>query len=253
MNYALEFSFNGIHTSTFGVYKVKVDSGMVEENYFLANKTVNSYKLKYDIHAHKTSINKEPLVIPLVLWFNGDVDEEKEQEIKRWLETDDFCKLQFDDSKYHYNAMLNGQVKFVHDSNSDGYVELEFITDSPYRFSDEITPSGQSISDTEYKTVKLNNDGDIVTYPTIEIIAPGASNGIEINNITTQQRFVLSGSYTDLTINIINEYEELHTEGNFTNLYENHNGIFIGLKRGSNELQMKGQFYYKIIYQNIYL
>lgn len=255
MNTSLEFAFNGVHSSTFDVYRVTLESGMLTEEYFLANKSVNTFKLKNDIRSHKTSVNKEPLVIPLVLWLNGNVDEEKEQRIKEWLETDDFCRLEFDGSKYHYNAMLQGQAKFTHDSVGDGYVELEFLTDSPYRFSDEISPNNldEPLGYSDGKTIRLINDGNKTIYPIIEITAPGTIDGLEIYNKTTEQRFVLNGEYTDLTMTIYNEYEELHTEGNFTDLYDNHNGVFIGLRPGRNDIQIKGRFYYKITYQNVYL
>lgn len=256
MNYSMGFEFNGTHTSYFDVMRVFVDNGMGQEDYFLANKNVNTFKTKDNRQSHLTTIQKESLVIPVVLFLNGDVDMQKEQEIKEWLETDEYCKLQFDDEIYVYNAILNGQPRLMHDYNDNGYIELEFMTDSSYRQSDDKVETNidDPLETMDGKQISITNYGNLVCKPIIEIIAPGTiTDGIEIYNKTTQQVFKLDGEYTDLTMTIYNEYEELYTEGNFTDLYDNHNGQFIFLNKGKNELEMKGRFYYKIIYQDVYL
>lgn len=250
MNTALDFEFDGIHSSTFGVYKINLESGvMLEEGNYLANKKVEGFRLNNHDRTHKTSIVKEPLVITMVLYLNKNTNEEDEQRIKRWLETDDFCKLKFEGQTYEYNAILQNEVRLLHDAKDDGYIELEFLTDSPYKYSSDIIIKGECNGE---KTISLLNNGSKITYPVIEIIAV-STNGVEIKNVETGQFFNLEGTYENLTLDILNQYEELHSEGNFTNLYENHNGQFIALQVGRNTLQIKGAFYYTIRYKNVYL
>lgn len=254
LDYELDFEFNGIHSSTFGVSKITMTSGMQSEDYYLANKTINGFRLRDELQTHLTNIDKEPLVIPMTIYLNGNVDFERETRIKEWLETDKYCKLKFGDQIISYNAMLQGNVKLTHDSIGDGYIDVVFLTDSPYRFSDNpFVVSGEIKSPNDFVKVPLSNYGSLTIRPTIKIKSPGVSNGIEIRNVTTGEYFNLKGTYTDLTLNIINQAEELDTEGNFTNLYENHNGQFISLKKGRNDLEMKGSFYYEISYKYVYL
>lgn len=249
----LDFEFNGIHSSTFGIQKITMSSGMQGEEYYLASKTVNSFRLRNNTQSHLLNIDKEPLVIPMVLYLNGNVDFEKEQQIKEWLETDKYCKLKIGKQLVLYNAILQGGVNFMHDSIGDGYIEVSFLTNSPFRFSDEILIKGKSESNTVDTKISILNHGAITVYPVIKIISPGKSDGIEIRNRSTGDYFSLTGTYTDLTLNILNQEEELDSDGNFNDLYENHNNRFISLKKGRNDLEIKGSFYYEISYQNVYL
>lgn len=253
MDYALDFEFNGLHSSTFGVSKITMESGMLTEDYYLPNKTINGFTIKSEERTHLTSIDKEPLVIPMTIWLNGNVDFEREQRIKRWLETDNFCKLVLGDNPYHYNAMLEGSVSLKHNANDDGYIEVTFRTDSPYRWSDDVIVKGKCENLTEPLKRKFLNVGAKTIYPIIKITAPGVTKVIEIRNKTTGEYFHLKGEYTNLTLEILNKQEELNTEGNFTNLYENHNGQFISFIEGKNDIEMKGSFYYEFVYKNLYL
>lgn len=238
-----------------GVMKVTMDSGLLSEEYFLGNKEVSSFKTKSAIRTHLTSVTREPLVIPMVLFFDKNLDWDKEREIKDWLDIDEYCELRFENDQFVYYATLHSKPKLTHNSIDSGYIEFEFLTNSPYRFSEVITTSneGTNLSTMgEYTTVPIMNDGDLICKPTIEIVAPNQVTDLEIRNEDTGQTFLLNGTFTNLSLTILCEKEELHSEAPFPTLYDAHNGTFIYLQKGRNTLRMKGQFYYKITYQFVY-
>ncbi|MFF3144571.1 hypothetical protein ACFVRU_23320 [Streptomyces sp. NPDC057927] len=254
MNTSIEFTFNGRHSSEFGVWRVHLDNGLVTEDNFLGNKEVNSFKTRSSIRSYLTHINKEPLVIPMVLYFEENLNNENEREVKKWLETDEFCELQFDDDEFIYYAIVNGTPSLTHNAIDCGHLEIEFLTNSPYRFGKQReTKRYHSTSDTEYMYLDdIINYGDLMCYPTFEIIAPNDINYLEIYNETTEQKFILDGNFKDLSLYVFNELEELHSEAWFPTLYDAHNDKFISFNTGKNKIKIKGKCYFKMTYQPIY-
>lgn len=246
------FSYRDIHSDSKFVYKVQLAGGLIQES-FLADKNVETVKLRDSNKSSIRSVMREPKVIPMALFFEENLTEENAREVKRWLETDNFHPLRFDSnpSKIYY-AQLNGAVNLSHNAISSGYIELEMLTNSPYSFSDYTEISGESKSASAETRIVLNNDGDIPTAPEIEVIMSSSPTNIEIFNETTGQKTIIGNNLSNETITIYNEYEEIHTSSSLVHKYDAHNGVFIHLIPGDNVIKLKGVYRYKMKFQPIY-
>lgn len=247
------FSFNGIHSETVEVTKVNTESGLLTEQ-FSGSITVDTFLNSSSYKSHITHTEEEPLEIPLVLYFDENITFDKEQEVKRWLIQGDYCPLIFDDNpSIVYYAKLNSEINLTHNSVNSGYLECTMLTNSPYKFSDYITFEDQSTSNEEYLIREIMIDGDLPSFPVIEVVSPSVTY-LEIYNESTQERCVLNESFTNLTVDFLSEYQELETRATSpSELYDAHNGKFITLKRGKNIIKFKGTFRFKMTYQNVYL
>lgn len=248
------FYYNDEYSGHKNVIKIRTSGGLTSES-FLATVTNNVNKPKNSYKSFIQDTELEPLVIPMALYFDENLDEVSIRDIKRWLTQKDFKPLLFEDMPDRvFYAKLDGASNLTHNSISSGYVEFDFLTNSAYSFSQEMELEGDSTSSTEYETILVHNEGDLKIFPRIEIIMnPTSPTDIEIFNDTTGDHFLLKNNLVNETIIIWNEYEELETSSSLRHGYDDHNGGFISLDEGLNELRIKGKFDYKLIYQNIYL
>lgn len=254
MNNSIGFYYNQEYSGNKGVIKIRLGGGLVSES-FMGSVTNDIVKLKNSIKSHIQNSELEPLVFPMALYFDENLDETTIRGIKRWLSQDDFKELVFeDDPNKVYYAKLEGTQTLSHNAISSGYLEFDFITNSPYAFSRKIEAEGEVDSTTTYQSLSLYNEGDLTVAPKIQIVIdPVDAEDVEIFNDTTGGHFLLQSNLVNETIIIWNEYEELETSSSLRYGYDDHNGQFITLIEGVNDLRIKGKFKYLIEYQHIYL
>lgn len=254
MIYSTGFSYNNVHSNSKHIYKVRTTGGLSQDT-FLADKNVNTVKLRNSHKSRIQSITKEPLVIPMALYFDENLNEETARGVKRWLETDNFYPLRFDDDPNRiYYATPNGAIPLTHNAISSGYVEFDMLTNSSYAFSDKVSIKGSSTSLSSPTIERIYNDGDINVAPEMKfVVNPTSPSIIEVINETTGDRLLIENNLENETVTVLNEYEEIHTTSNLQNKYENHNDVFIKLESGENVLRLTGLFTYEFTFQPVYL
>ncbi|MDW0112152.1 hypothetical protein QT711_03075 [Sporosarcina saromensis] len=241
------FSYDGLHSDNFGVIKVRVEGGLVTDT-FLSTSNVNYSLPRNRRKARIESIEREPLVIPMALYFDENLDDTTIRRVKNWLSKDNYKKLIIGNKVYY--AILSDETPITHNAISSGYIKCNMLTNSPYTFSETIEIEGisNSLSPT---SLLLNNDGDMAITVDIEI-SMTADGNIEIENITNGETLRLNGNFASEKIMFLGDSEEIHTSIPYMHRYGDHNDTFIQLETGSNELIFKGDFTCKITMEYVY-
>lgn len=254
MNNSTGFYYDNEYSGNKGVIKIRRGGGLVSES-LMGSVTNDIIKVKNSYKSYIQQSELEPLTFSMALYFDENLDETTIRGVKRWLAKGDFKELIFeDDPNKVYYAKAEGSFTLTHNAVSSGFLEFEFITNSAYAFSRKIEVEDTINSLTNYQAIYLHNEGDITTLPKIKIVIdPVDAKDVDIFNATTGERFLLQNNLINETIIIWNEYEELETSSNLRYRYDDHNGQFISLIEGANELRFKGKFKYILEYQNIYL
>lgn len=138
---APHFIFNGYHTRDFNVNNVQVDSGLAKDT-FLATRNLTVERTRYSDKSYLLGYTEEPLKFKIRLVF----DEHKftmnnYRALKRVFFEPTFREMKFDnddESNLHIimYAMVTGTSEATHNVINDGYVDLEFETNSSKKYSE---------------------------------------------------------------------------------------------------------------------
>ncbi|OJH01829.1 hypothetical protein BL313_02195 [Staphylococcus hominis] len=138
---APHFIFNGYHTRDFNVKNVQVDNGLASDT-FLADRTPTIEKTRFSEKTYLLGYTEEPLKFKVRLLF----DEHKFtlnniMTLRRMIDTAGFKEFRFDNEEESalnivVYAMITGASNLTHNVINDGYVDLEFQTNSPRRYSE---------------------------------------------------------------------------------------------------------------------
>lgn len=249
MIYSLDFYYDGLYSEDMGVRLVNIDSGLQSDS-FLAPTNVDYVKLRNNYKSIIKEVVKEPLVFPMALFFEENLDRDQIELIKNWLNKDDFKPLIFEqDLNRVYFATIDGESNLTHNSISSGYLEFNFLTNSPYSFSPPVEIEGVS---TELESeIIVYNSSSIDTLPTITI-KMNSNTDIQITNKDTGELLSIKSNFQDEVIEISCEYEEVESDIENRYRYDDHNDVFIRFKEGRNRLAFEGDFDYTIDYRLVY-
>ncbi|MEJ7218483.1 hypothetical protein [Staphylococcus gallinarum] len=138
---APHFIYNGYHTRDFNVSNVQVDSGLAKET-FLPDRTPTIEKTRFSEKSYLLGYTEEPLKFKVRLLF----DEHRFtlpniMALRRMIDTTGFKEFKFDNEEESslnivVYAMITGTSEMSHNVINDGYVDLEFQTNSPRRYSE---------------------------------------------------------------------------------------------------------------------
>lgn len=138
---APHFIFNGFHTRDFHVQNVQVDSGLAKDT-FLATRNLTVERTRYSDRSYLLGYTEEPLKFKVRLLF----DEHKftlnnYRELKRVFYQPTYKEFKFDneeESNLHIimYAMVTGTSEATHNVINDGYVDIEFETNSSKKYSE---------------------------------------------------------------------------------------------------------------------
>lgn len=138
---APHFIFNGYHTRDFNVNNVQVDSGLAKDT-FLATRNLTVERTRYSDRSYLLGYTEEPLKFKIRLVF----DEHKftmnnYRALKRLFFEPTYREMKFDnddESNLHIvmYAMVTGSSEATHNVINDGYVDLEFETNSSKKYSE---------------------------------------------------------------------------------------------------------------------
>lgn len=138
---APHFIFNGQHTQDFFVTNVLADSGLAKET-FLPNRSLVTEKTRYSDKAYLLGYNEEPLTFKIRLLFDEHkLTQQNLMALRRWLYTTTYKELKFDnEEESNMNilvyAIVTGTSELSHNVINDGYIDLEFTTNSSRRYSE---------------------------------------------------------------------------------------------------------------------
>ncbi|MEB6232623.1 phage distal tail protein [Mammaliicoccus sciuri] len=138
---APHFIFNGYHTRDFNVNNVQVDSGLAKDT-FLATRNLTVERTRYSERSYLLGYTEEPLKFKIRLVF----DEHKftmnnYRALKRVFFQPTYKEMKFDnddESNLHIimYAMVTGSSEATHNVINDGYVDIEFETNSSKKYSE---------------------------------------------------------------------------------------------------------------------
>lgn len=138
---APHFIYNGFHTRDFNVSNVQVDSGLAKET-FLPDRIPTIEKTRFSEKSYLLGYTEEPLKFKVRLLFDEHrFTLENIMALRRMIDTSGFKEFRFDNEEEStlnivVYAMITGTSDLTHNVINDGYLDLEFQTNSPRRYSE---------------------------------------------------------------------------------------------------------------------
>lgn len=246
---SLYFFYDGIDSSDMGVIKVNSDGGLFEET-FVAPKIVNTQRIRGRDKSYLLSVDREPLTFPLEIWFEQGLSSEKVDEIAYWIDQNNFKEMWFESNpERRVYAMIEGESSLIHNGIQEGYVRLNFITNSPYVYTPTYTDDYDISTNTAFGTdVTFINKGYNICKPILKIKKVG-NGDISIINTSNGGKDLKITGLIDTELLTINNYNgDIETDLIATYRYKNHNNVFLELTRGYNYLKIYGNCTLEIIY-----
>lgn len=168
--------YDGYSSRLFGIENVQPSNGLAQE-IFIANTSLVTDQSRYNDRVFLLGRNREPLEFSMRLLFNPHTfDERKLQDLKRWLYQDTYKPFRYDtgeekDLDIWVYAICTGESKVMHNAIDDAYIDFNFSTNAPYRFSQVMEDEFDfSVSNTEKMTQDFN-DGFAAISKAMESLA----------------------------------------------------------------------------------
>lgn len=241
---SLYFTYDDIDSRDMGIINVGMEAGMLSEP-FLPEQEIYEVEIAGKESPYFQKIKKRPLVLTLSFAFEETWNESLIHRVKRWLAEQEYYKpMIFSEmpEKIFY-CIYTGSPELLHNGLKQGVVQnITFRCNSPYVYSpfyeSEIYDFSES---TEPEELIFVNEGDTEIWPQmlIEIQEDG---DMSIANLSDGGKKL---KFTELVngerIFIDNEMEIITTDIIGTYRYDNHNGVFLRMLRGINNLHITGK------------
>ncbi len=169
---APHFIFNGKHTRDFNVNNVLVDSGLAKDT-FLADRQLITERTRYNDKSYLLGYIESPLKFRIRLLFDPHkFTLANIADLRRWIDTDTYKEFKFDneeESSLHIimYAIVTGSSELSHNVINDGYLDLEFETNSSRKYS-EILEDNYDFSITATEKVLKEYSQELHSLLTIE-------------------------------------------------------------------------------------
>jgi len=237
---SLYILFNNINSQDFDITNAHVESGLYSEQ-FITDRAITETRVRNNPIPFFQGIEESSRIIKCSLAFTETFDENKLRDVKRWLHTEFYAPLIFSSNPdYIYYALCSNASNLIH-NGTQGYIDVEFVCDSNFVYSPIYISDIYDLSTNPVSTtIIFENLGDLDCQPILYLTKIGDGN-ISIKNLSDGG---IEFSLTSLTSNeeliIDNEHQDISTSIPDTYRYDNHNGIFLNMKRGVNNLQIVG-------------
>jgi len=247
---SLYMLFNNINSQDFDIINAHVESGLYSEQ-FITDRTIMETRVRNNPIPFFQGIEESSRIIKCSLAFTEIFDENKLREVKRWLRTEFYAPLIFSSNPdYIYYALCSNASNLMHTGNGMGYIDVEFVCDSNFVYSPIYISDLYDLSTNPVSTtIIFENLGDLDCQP-ILYLTKIEDGDISIKNLSDGG---IEFSLTSLTANeeliIDNEHQDISTSIPDTYRYDNHNGIFLNMKRGVNNIQIVGTCKIQFKYQ----
>ncbi|AVM24339.1 phage tail domain-containing protein [Bacillus pumilus] len=243
------FLFNHIRSIDMSVVNVNTEGGLQEEN-FLAGKTINETFLKDRPEPIVDSIVYEPFEMPLNFYVdqniregfykNRNLTQKKLREIAKWLTVTDYSPLSFSSNLdiVYYAIPLNA-MDLVHNCSEDGYIRLTMKV-LPFKYSTKISTPWINPSNKIGNILTFDNKGDITVPLSMEIQKIGDGN-VTITNLSAYRTPFTIDDLKDREILKIDSVKELMESSlNGYECYEQSNESYVFLGEGQNRIKVEG-------------
>lgn len=246
------FTYDGISSEDMGVRLVTTSSGLYKES-FLPSRKLNEVSIKGNRKIYLQGVESEPLSFSLQIFIEEWQDRDNLRQIKRWFYADNFKPFYFNENPNRVcYAVVEGESSLIHNGAKDGYFEITLKCNSPYFYSN---PMLHQITSTEAPSIiRIDNEGDVKSYPYLIIKKTDGDGNISIQNKSTDSHFILQDIQDEEVVYIDCENEEIVSSLEYVNIYryDNHNDEWLSFTIGENELELTGDFELKLEHENVY-
>lgn len=235
------FSFNGVNSSTYGLYIIRTDNDLINGQFGI-NRTIIKDVFRTSPISVFYGTKKEPFTFKIQIGFmNKTWTETLQKQIAKWLFVNDYKELITDDYsniKFYCMPIGNSQRFFTGIAANQGYYELEFECNAPWSYLSSILPFDLSAISLP-TTITIENQSNVNDYVLPEItFTVTDSTSISIVNLSDSNR---TTTFTGLTIGetiYMNSRTKEITSSTGNYRYINSNGIFPRLVSGTNQIQI---------------
>lgn len=242
------FTFNGISSEDMGVMMINPSSGLYEETFLPSRNIIDTSVFKGKKRYFK-GVEIEPLSFSMAIWIKDWRDRNNIRAIARWLWTDFYCPLWFNNEPEKiYYAMVTGEPKLIHNGLREGFIELTFRCKDAYRYSPKKTYDFYVDGE---ETWNFFNEGDATIRPFLKITQIGDKIPIIIRNITDNKEFIITNVLANeiVTVDCENEMIVSSQEYNSRYLYDFHNDYWLDFQgeearecNSNYEIQFQGNY-----------
>jgi len=232
------FYFNGHYSSEYNLINVSVDSGLYEEP-FISKVNINRQKIRGRDKPYFLSKEYEPLEFKVSFAFTETWDDDLINEILIWLSPAYYEELYFSaNPELIYYAMPVDDSNLIHNGLKQGYITLTFQNIDCYKRS---AAYSTTVSSTTEVTTSITNLGTVSIYPKIEIEKLTSTGDVSIFNLSNGNAEL---KFEDLTagetVTVYCEEKDIVTSLANTYRYDKHNGYWLELLTGANNLKVTG-------------
>lgn len=235
-----------------GIINVNMDSGMLSEG-FVPEQEIYEVETIHRDKPYFQKVKKKPLVLTLSFAFEETWDDDLIRKVKRWLAEQEYYKAMiFSEmpNKIFY-AIYTGSPELLHNGLKQGVVQnITFRCNSPYAYSPWYETEIYDFSEsTTPQDLLFVNEGDTEIWPQM-LIQMYENGDVSITNMSDGARELkFTGLADQEMIFVDNEMETITTDLSNTYRIDNHNGTFLRMLRGNNNLSITGKVKLKFRYQ----
>lgn len=189
---SLFFIFDGKKSSDMGLYSVRIGGDSFVRMPIVGSTSIDEEQTKKRLMPNFYGVTREPIQFTLQFALADkhiqpkDWSPQKIYEIAKWLIHDTYKEFQTADDlgKRYYAICVDDTDLYV--TNSKGYIELTFRTNSPFAWSPIYIEEFDLSSNIGTSIIELENRSNVLKYynPKIEIELIGDTTDIQIKNLS---------------------------------------------------------------------
>jgi phage-related protein len=251
----LYFNFDGESSQIYNIASATTNTGLFEE-FFVASKSIVEKKVPGRSKPYLQSVERDPLELPLTLYFEKGFTEDDLHKVKRWIDTDDYQEFYFEEiPNRRVFAMLSGDSSLLHNGAAvnQGYFNVTMRCNNAYIFSPEYLDNviDLSTNDADGTEITFENKSDLNLHPECWIEKIGAGD-VSIENLSNGgEIFEFIGLENGETVYVDNFNEDIISDIPGIYRYDSHNNVFLEFVYGVNRLKCLGDF--KIQFRYFYI
>lgn len=244
MFFNTSFTFAGEESeSKYGLKMVRLNGGMIEQILSGERKIIETTNQQWDKPIfHGTS--RSPFSFTLTLAKEGEWTFQERLDIIEWLFRDEYVDFRPQDYPVIMKTMAIGQPSFYNNGYDEGYLEVEFRTDSGHFYTPKTEFTVDLTSNPiEGTVIQVNNDSNIRKgyKPEIEVTTSSTDNSFTIKNLSNG---------TEISMNSLNNNETIYIDCDRRIVLSDTNGSrldklvdleFLELSKGVNDIEVKGE------------
>lgn len=219
------FVFDGKNSKDFGILNAELSTGMYEESFGPSREIVETEVVGRDAPIfHGINDIKEPFDLNLI--FEDDFDNEKLDDIQRWLFKDYYKPLYFEgnEDRIMYVTII-GDPSLIHNGLEQGYFTVTVHPKTPYKVSQIKT---ETVTVDAQGSIQISNYGHKDAYPELSIEKIGNGDliigidgrNVKIINLTDGESIYIDTLREIIETDIVGEYRyDNITAGELEDLY----------------------------------